>query len=159
MEASQFTGCARKVQESAARRKTWKKFPKSDLWQKGEKARVDPFLCFRYDEFHWALSSAVRAFGLHPKGRPFESDSAHHTFQLASRTPHITTQIVRVLAFAALIFFIPIIHAQENSLPDAPKRNGKIFAAGVWLLVVSKTADAIRTLPLLGRGGWKNSPP
>ena len=25
-----------------------------------------------------ALSSAVRAFGLHPKGRPFESDSAHH---------------------------------------------------------------------------------
>src|SRR5712671_5437113 len=26
----------------------------------------------------WALSSAVRAFGLHPKGRPFKSDSAHH---------------------------------------------------------------------------------
>ncbi len=25
-----------------------------------------------------ALSSAVRAFGLHPKGRPFKSDSAHH---------------------------------------------------------------------------------
>lgn len=35
-------------------------------------------LRFLYDEFHWALSSAVRAFGLHPKGRPFESDSAHH---------------------------------------------------------------------------------
>ena len=33
---------------------------------------------FLYDEFCWALSSAVRAFGLHPKGRPFESDSAHH---------------------------------------------------------------------------------
>ena len=44
----------------------------------GENARVDPFPCFLYDEFHWALSSAVRAFGLHPKGRPFESDSAHH---------------------------------------------------------------------------------
>src|SRR5438552_15220412 len=25
-----------------------------------------------------AVSSAVRAFGLHPKGRPFKSDSAHH---------------------------------------------------------------------------------
>src|SRR5438094_6866479 len=43
-----------------------------------ERTRVDPSLCFLYDEFHWALSSAVRAFGLHPKGRPFESDSAHH---------------------------------------------------------------------------------
>src|SRR6266480_7536787 len=44
-----------------------------------ERTRVDPSLCFLYDEFHWALSSAVRAFGLHPKGRPFESDSAHHS--------------------------------------------------------------------------------
>src|SRR2546429_7475607 len=43
-----------------------------------ERTRVDPSLCFLYDEFHWAISSAVRAFGLHPKGRPFESDSAHH---------------------------------------------------------------------------------
>ena len=25
-----------------------------------------------------AVSSAVRAFGLHPKGHPFKSDTAHH---------------------------------------------------------------------------------
>src|ERR1700676_370599 len=26
-----------------------------------------------------AVSSAVRAFGLHPKGHPFKSDTAHHS--------------------------------------------------------------------------------
>src|SRR5690242_2268922 len=31
-----------------------------------------------------ALSSAVRAFGLHPKGRPFKSDSAHHKSRATS---------------------------------------------------------------------------
>ncbi len=31
-----------------------------------------------------ALSSAVRAFGLHPKGRPFKSDSAHHKSRVTS---------------------------------------------------------------------------
>src|SRR6059036_927251 len=40
---------------------------------------VDAVHRFLYDELSWALSSAVRAFGLHPKGRPFESDSAHHS--------------------------------------------------------------------------------
>jgi hypothetical protein len=81
MWASQFTGCAHKVQESASAHsaeKSLEEIPKSGLWEKGENARVDPLPGFRYDEFYWALSSAVRAFGLHPKGRPFESDSAHH---------------------------------------------------------------------------------
>src|SRR6266478_1707145 len=37
-------------------------------------------LCAASCTMNWvrALSSAVRAFGLHPKGRPFKSDSAHH---------------------------------------------------------------------------------
>src|SRR5258708_31425606 len=37
-------------------------------------------LCAPSCTMNWlrALSSAVRAFGLHPKGRPFKSDSAHH---------------------------------------------------------------------------------
>src|SRR5882762_217181 len=46
------------------------------------RARVDAFGRFLYDDLvsgiGRALSSAVRAFGLHPKGRPFKSDSAHH---------------------------------------------------------------------------------
>src|SRR5438105_499803 len=46
-----------------------------------------------------ALSSAVRAFGLHPKGRPFKSDSAHQIFQqLTSRELQVIKPIVRVLS-------------------------------------------------------------
>src|SRR5439155_20540030 len=42
-----------------------------------------------------ALSSAVRAFGLHPKGRPFKSDSAHHCG--ASPFSGDVVQLVRTL--------------------------------------------------------------
>src|SRR5882762_790197 len=42
-----------------------------------------------------ALSSAVRAFGLHPKGRPFKSDSAHHCD--ASPFSGDVVQLVRTL--------------------------------------------------------------
>jgi hypothetical protein len=42
------------------------------------RARLTLRVAFLYDELRRALSSAVRAFGLHPKGRPFKSDSAHH---------------------------------------------------------------------------------
>src|SRR5215467_8014497 len=60
-------------------------------------------LCFLYDEFHWALSSAVRAFGLHPKGRPFNPDSAHHIFQsLPASLLSARKQIVRVLSVFSL---------------------------------------------------------
>src|SRR6266436_5027506 len=54
---------------------TGRSFPSTD---KGICPCVDASCGFLYDELVRALSSAVRAFGLHPKGRPFKSDSAHH---------------------------------------------------------------------------------
>jgi hypothetical protein len=59
--------------------------------------RVDSSRRFLYDEqrIGWALSSAVRAFGLHPKGRPFKSDSAHHCD--ASTLSGDVVQLVRTL--------------------------------------------------------------
>jgi hypothetical protein len=61
------------------------------------RTRVDASRRFLYDEqrIGWALSSAVRAFGLHPKGRPFKSDSAHHCD--ASPFSGDVVQLVRTL--------------------------------------------------------------
>src|SRR2546425_12559241 len=54
-------------------------------------------LCAASCTMNWvrALSSAVRAFGLHPKGRPFKSDSAHHCD--ASPFSGDVVQLVRTL--------------------------------------------------------------
>jgi hypothetical protein len=57
--------------------------------------RVDASCRFLYDDGVGALSSAVRAFGLHPKGRPFKSDSAHHCD--ASLFSGDVVQLVRTL--------------------------------------------------------------
>src|SRR6267378_8706396 len=59
-------------------------------------------LCAASCTMNWvrALSSAVRAFGLHPKGRPFKSDSAHHCD--ASPFSGDVVQLVRTLPFRSL---------------------------------------------------------
>ena len=94
-------------------------------------------LGFLYDEFRWALSSAVRAFGLHPKGRPFESDSAHHPFQqLALHALSVNGPIVRVLSVFpawlwqfAMRFLLVIPCSAQNRVYSAPFRtvNGLIL--------------------------------
>ena|SRR6266481_1988099 len=99
MQESEFTGCVNKVQgrPSAGGEKhgnhelfkaSRKNFPPATLT-----------LCAASCTINWvrALSSAVRAFGLHPKGRPFKSDSAHH----CDATPFSgdVVQLVRALPF------------------------------------------------------------
>src|SRR5260370_2995363 len=108
MQESEFTGCANKVQGKDRNHVTILAFAGAALLRGPKKScerlecqcklerlfrnknssiclRVDPSGRFLYDELYWALSSAVRAFGLHPKGRPFKSDSAHHTRLLPER--------------------------------------------------------------------------
>jgi hypothetical protein len=102
MQESEFTGCANKVQgkprnpvkfsaegtklsPSRSRGNAWPR-PATHANKRARSAEtneiispcVDASCRFLYDEGGRALSSAVRAFGLHPKGRPFKSDSAHH---------------------------------------------------------------------------------
>src|SRR5713101_9470316 len=66
----------------------------------------------------WAISSAVRAFGLHPKGRPFKSDSAHHSD--ASPFSGDVVQLVRTLPFSWLESYT----VTANSVPYSTERTG-----------------------------------
>src|ERR1700687_961863 len=71
-----------------------------------------------------ALSSAVRAFGLHPKGRPFKSDSAHHPcaslFSWLERRLHSeSSQTLIILAFRELIS--DLIAGSSRDLPPMLK--------------------------------------
>src|SRR6266446_6869295 len=77
---------------------TGRSFPSTD---KGICPCVDASCGFLYDELVRALSSAVRAFGLHPKGRPFKSDSAYH----CNATPFSgdVVQLVRTLPFGCAL--------------------------------------------------------
>src|SRR6266446_9863743 len=61
-----------------------------------------------------ALSSAVRAFGLHPKGRPFKSDSAHHCD--ASPISGDAVQLVRTLPSRWLESYT-VTAEPQNQLP------------------------------------------
>src|SRR6266446_10732766 len=61
-----------------------------------------------------ALSSAVRAFGLHPKGRPFKSDSAHHCD--ASPISGDVVQLVRTLPSRWLESYT-VTAEPQNQLP------------------------------------------
>src|SRR5260370_12648336 len=64
-----------------------------------------------------ALSSAVRAFGLHPKGRPFKSDSAHH----CDATPFSgdVVQLVRTLP-CRWLESRTVTAEPQNQLPQRP---------------------------------------
>src|SRR3981189_68868 len=118
MQESEFTGCANKVQGRDQNRRVFSAVAAQPAapcsaetanWESLLKpkpppfahvrARVDPFARFLYDDLvsgiGRALSSAVRAFGLHPKGRPFKSDSAHHCD--ASPFSGDVVQLVRTL--------------------------------------------------------------
>jgi hypothetical protein len=63
-----------------------------------------------------ALSSAVRAFGLHPKGRPFKSDSAHHksraTRNGSSPIPSCSTLVKHHLRRAKA----PVMHCSTSDV-------------------------------------------
>src|SRR6266849_8593800 len=61
-----------------------------------------------------ALSSAVRAFGLHTKGRPFKSDSAHHCDAIPSSGDVV--QLVRTLPFR-LLESRTVTAEPQNQLP------------------------------------------
>jgi hypothetical protein len=119
MQESEFTGCANKVQGKPQNRAKFSAEGTELSPARGRRnarpraqARphkrahstdrnailfpcVDASCCFLYDEWVRALSSAVRAFGLHPKGRPFKSDSAHHCD--ASLFSGDVVQLVRTL--------------------------------------------------------------
>ena len=130
-----------KVQENAGPQEILEKRWKDGASEKErENRRVDRSLCFLYDEFHWALSSAVRAFGLHPKGRPFESDSAHHVQITGSKHVACGTADCPCSPPTPLRFFLaPTVHAQEKTLPDAARPNKKVLLAGFSLLAAAKT--------------------
>ena len=61
-----------------------------------------------------ALSSAVRAFGLHPKGRPFKSDSAHHCDAMPFSRDVV--QLVRTLPCRWLESYT--VTARSPKIPD-----------------------------------------
>ena len=79
--------------------------------------RVDASCRFLYDELVRALSSAVRAFGLHPKGRPFKSDSAHH-----SDAPPFSGDVVQLVRTLPRRWLESTVTA--NSLPYSTERVG-----------------------------------
>src|SRR6266436_4002381 len=80
MQESEFTGCSNKVQGNPAIKR--EKHRNHGLFAASRKNNPAAALTLRCASCTMnsvrALSSAVRAFGLHPKGRPFKSDSAHH---------------------------------------------------------------------------------
>src|ERR1700680_449001 len=80
MQENNFTGYANKVQGKAAA--TPGNAEKHSDFKRSRKVIIQDPLTLRAASCTMgvvrALSSAVRAFGLHPKGRPFKSDSAHH---------------------------------------------------------------------------------
>src|SRR6266478_5585143 len=80
MQESEFTGCSNKVQGNPAIKR--EKHRNHGLFAPSRKNNPAAALTLRCASCTMnsvrALSSAVRAFGLHPKGRPFKSDSAHH---------------------------------------------------------------------------------
>src|ERR1700676_2603905 len=80
MQECEFTGCVDKVQGKASA--GGEKHGNHGLFKTSRKnfRPATLTLCAASCTMNWvrALSSAVRAFGLHPKGRPFKSDSAHH---------------------------------------------------------------------------------
>src|SRR5882762_1979596 len=70
-----------------------------------------------------ALSSAVRAFGLHPKGRPFKSDSAHHCDAIPFSGDVV--QLVRTVPFCctlsrALLSFLRQTERRTFSILRSP---------------------------------------
>src|SRR6266850_3109616 len=87
-----------------------------------------------------ALSSAVRAFGLHPKGRPFKSDSAHH-FDAIPFSGDVV-QLVRTLPFCctlsgALLCFLRETEAQnlhDLGPPDFESSAAACSATPAWNL-------------------------
>src|SRR3984893_8409168 len=80
MQECEFTGCVDKVQGKASA--GGEKHGNHGHFKSSRKdfRPATLTLCAASCAMNWvrALSSAVRAFGLHPKGRPFKSDSAHH---------------------------------------------------------------------------------
>src|ERR1700730_4047829 len=83
-------------------RQTIQILEKLPLLEKPPQTRAGAFACALTPlaascTMNWAraLSSAVRAFGLHPKGRPFKSDSAHHCH--ATPFSRDAVQLVRTL--------------------------------------------------------------
>src|ERR1700674_286123 len=80
MQECEFTGCVDKVQGKASA--GGEKHGNHGLFKTSRKnfRPATLTLCAASCTMNWvrALSSAVRAFGLHQKCRPFKSDSAHH---------------------------------------------------------------------------------
>src|ERR1700694_2389459 len=111
MQECEFTGCVDKVQGKASA--GGEKHGNHGLFKTSRKnfRPATLTLCAASCTMNWvrALSSAVRAFGLHPKGRPFKSDSAHQICQqLTSRELQVIKPIVRVLsAFSPRCFSSP----------------------------------------------------
>src|SRR5258708_1313576 len=97
MQESEFTGCLNKVQGNPAIKR--EKHRNHGLFAPSRKNNPAAALTLRCASCTMncvrALSSAVRAFGLHPKGRPFKSDSAHHCD--ASPLSGDVVQLVRTL--------------------------------------------------------------
>jgi hypothetical protein len=98
MQESEFTGCVNKVQGKPQNRvkipgrsgaaycatpvRTIQILERIQQTRTGTFARaLTPLAASCTMKWIRALSSVVRAFGLHPKGRPFKSDSAHHRYK------------------------------------------------------------------------------
>ena len=110
-------------------------------------------------------------YGLHPKGRPFESDSAHHISETTCTSSvvrersdcpcFVCSQSTRAVLAAVLRRRLGASYcpgAATHKIKTPSRFNRRAFVAGVSLLAASKTADATTTRQLLDRGGLENKP-